>query len=56
MINLLLSIIKDMTIYVGYIKNNTYLNPLSEDEEDIYVNDWLKIKIILVEISLLDII
>ena len=44
MINLLLSIIKDMTIYVGYIKNNTYLNPLSEDEEDIYVNDWLNNK------------
>ena len=44
MINLLLSIIKDMTIYVGYIKNNSYLNPLSEDEEDIYVNDWLNNK------------
>ena len=41
MINLLFYLIKEMTLYVGYIKNNTYLNPLNEDEEDYYVNDWL---------------
>ena len=44
MINLIMSLLKEMTIYVGYIKNNTYLNPLSENEEDYYVNDWLNNK------------
>jgi len=41
MINLLINLFKEMTIYVGYIKNNAYLSPLDEKEEDYYVNDWL---------------
>lgn len=41
MLNLLFNLFKEMTIYVGYIKNNAYLPPLSEKDEDIYVNDWL---------------
>lgn len=41
MLNFLLNIFKEMSLYVGYIKNNSYLNPLSESEEDYYVKDWL---------------
>ena len=41
MLNLLINLFKEMTLYVGYIKNNAYLSPLSEKEEDYYVNDWL---------------
>ena len=36
-----INIFKEMSLYVGYIKNNSYLNPLSESEEDYYVKDWL---------------
>lgn len=41
MLNFLINLFKEMTIYVGYIKNNAYLSPLTEQEEDYYVNDWL---------------
>lgn len=44
MINLLLNLFKEMTLYVGYIKNNAYLSPLSEKEEDYYVDKWLTSK------------
>ena len=41
MINFIISLFKELYLYIGYIKNNTYLSPLSEKEEDEYVNDWL---------------
>ena len=44
MLSFLLNIFKDMTVFVGYIKNNSYLNPLTEKEEDYYVTDWLENK------------
>lgn len=44
MLNLLINLFKEMTLFVGYIKNNAYLSPLSEKEEDNYVNEWLNNK------------
>ena len=44
MLNFLFNILKEVSIFVGYIKNNTYLTPLSEKDEDYYVNDWLNNK------------
>ena len=44
MINLLVNLLKEMTLYVGYIKNNAYLSPLDEKEEDYHVNRWLTFK------------
>ncbi len=44
MFNFIINIFKEMSLYVGYIKNNTYLSPLSDKEEDFYVNDWLENK------------
>ena len=41
MFEFIINALKEISIFVGYIKNNTYLSPLSEDEEDLYVNDWL---------------
>lgn len=44
MLNLLINLFKEMTLFVGYIKNNAYLSPLTEKEEDNYVNEWLNNK------------
>ena len=38
MFDFLLNTLKDISIFVGYLKNNTYPLPLEKEQEDYYIS------------------
>ena len=39
MLDVIIKMIKEVSVFVGYLKNGAYPLPLSKDEEDYYVNE-----------------
>ena len=39
MLNFIFEMIKEVSFFVGYLKNGAYPLPLSKEEEDYYINE-----------------